>query len=572
MDVKDINNQTNPLALFKKPVGSVVSGFDFMELISNKKSDFATADLPVGLDSAKAKASPDKASPELKTASVEKNDSLPKKNAKKKNKAAPAETAEKPVAVQQKTLSANSEPVAVQSVAATSAEKNIANSHTEAIAETIAPMTEEIAPTTMPADSIAPAESLAVSAAELSAMGDLMFMDPQTGTWGQTTGAELAARIVSGEISNIAVAQIAPVMSEQTIAIATEAPANSFPASGIEIPQETEILPEDEAFVAQTVDNKTVSKPILKNDFEPANVSDVPADEVLNAQASELADMLGEDKKVQVKVNIQGEKISYQASQERLTDILAVDQAAADVTPQTKNAEVVSTANPQPATQVAANGTLPANQNPAALITPAVFAQNLNAEVSAPQAAAKAVSEISSVSTASVTGSEFVNAAKAGTAAEAKTSIQENLKGLGREVVEQVKVNITKSAVKGIDKIDVSLKPEELGRIEIKMQIAKDGKLHAHIVASRPETMEILQKDAQALQKAFNDAGFQTDEGSLSFAFREEGSAYQNQEQNAGLRQFMGNMFEQETGNDNLSAAVYDEAAWDGKSGLNIRV
>lgn len=571
MDVKDINNQTNPLALFKKQIGTAVSGFDFMELINNKKSDFGAADLPTGLDSVKAKASPDKASPELKTASVEKNDSLPKKIAKKKNKAAPLENTEKPAAAPQKTPAENSEAIAVQPVAATPADKMSANPVAETAAETIAPITETIAPETMPAESLVPVEMPEVSAAELSAMGDIMFMDPQTGTWAQTTGAELVSRMASGEINTIASTQIAPVKPEQTIAVSAETPANLLSASGIEIPQEMEILPENEVFAAQTAEHEVSSKPIQENVSEAIDVSDLPADEVLKAQASELADLTGDGKKVQVKVDIKGEKITYQASQERLSDILAVDQAVAEVASQPKMGEAVSTANPQP-TASATNGTSPANQNPAAFIAPAVFAQNLNAEVSAPQAAAKAVSELSSVSSASVAGSEFVNAAKAGTASEAKTAVQDNLKSLGREVVEQVKVNITKSAVKGIDKIDVSLKPEELGRIEIKMQIAKDGKLHAHIVASRPETMEILQKDAQALQKAFNDAGFQTDEGSLSFAFREEGSAYQDQEQNAGLRQFMGNMFEQETGNDNISAALYDEAAWDGKSGLNIRV
>ena len=106
--------------------------------------------------------------------------------------------------------------------------------------------------------------------------------------------------------------------------------------------------------------------------------------------------------------------------------------------------------------------------------------------------------------------------------------------------------------------------------IEIKMQLSKDGKLHAHIIASRPETMEILQKDMQILQKAFADAGFQTDDNSLSFAYNDNSQAWQQQrEEENGLRQFMGNIFEQDSGNDNLPLS---EIAWDGKSALNIRV
>ena len=142
---------------------------------------------------------------------------------------------------------------------------------------------------------------------------------------------------------------------------------------------------------------------------------------------------------------------------------------------------------------------------------------------------------------------------------------------MSKEVVEQVKVNITKSAVKGIDKIDISLKPEDLGHIEVKMQIGKDGKLQAHIISTRPETMEALQKEMQTLEKAFNDAGFQTDEGSLSFSFRDGNQANQNQERENGLRNFIGDIFEKEASNDLLPEAFQNQT-WDGTTGLNIRV
>ena len=195
------------------------------------------------------------------------------------------------------------------------------------------------------------------------------------------------------------------------------------------------------------------------------------------------------------------------------------------------------------------------------------------------QAFAEATAAPAAAASASVSDAAVVSAAPAGVGtvrqtqtlpgAEVKSPAEEALKGMSREVVEQVKVNITKSAVKGVDKIDVTLKPEDLGHIEIKMQISKDGKLQAHIISSRPETMEILQKDMQILQKAFADAGFQTDENSLSFSFQDNGQAWQHREEESGLRQFMGKIFESEGGNDNLPLS---ETAWDGKSALNIRV
>lgn len=155
---------------------------------------------------------------------------------------------------------------------------------------------------------------------------------------------------------------------------------------------------------------------------------------------------------------------------------------------------------------------------------------------------------------------------------ENKTALRDVYKGMGREAVEQIKVNITKSAVKGVDTINVQLKPEELGHIEIKMQIAKDGKLQAHIISSRAETMDMLQKEMPALEKAFNDAGFETDGSSFSFSFREDRQAGQQNESGRGLRSFLGDVLDKEAGNENLAEETAAYGTWDGKSALNIRV
>ena len=141
-------------------------------------------------------------------------------------------------------------------------------------------------------------------------------------------------------------------------------------------------------------------------------------------------------------------------------------------------------------------------------------------------------------------------------------------KGMAKEVVEQIKVNITKSAVKGVDTIDIQLKPEDLGKIQIKMHIAKDGKVQAEIIASRAETADLLQKDASSLSKAFNEAGYDTDAKSFTFSFHDENQANSQEKDEAGLLKFIGDKLEEEAdalaGNDNLE---YDPVL-----GLNIRV
>ncbi len=149
-----------------------------------------------------------------------------------------------------------------------------------------------------------------------------------------------------------------------------------------------------------------------------------------------------------------------------------------------------------------------------------------------------------------------------------ETANRDAFKGMAKEVVEQIKVNITKSAVKGVDTIDIQLKPEDLGKVQIKMHIAKDGKVQAEIIASRAETADLLQKDASSLSRAFNEAGYDTDVKSFTFSFQNENQAKGQEKDDAELLKFIGDTLEQEAesfaGNDNLE---YDPVL-----GLNIRV
>jgi flagellar hook-length control protein FliK len=69
----------------------------------------------------------------------------------------------------------------------------------------------------------------------------------------------------------------------------------------------------------------------------------------------------------------------------------------------------------------------------------------------------------------------------------------------------------------------VDLQPAELGRVEIKLDVDKDKKVSATIVADRPATLDLLQRDAKALERALQQAGLQADSGSLSFSLRDTG-------------------------------------------------
>lgn len=88
---------------------------------------------------------------------------------------------------------------------------------------------------------------------------------------------------------------------------------------------------------------------------------------------------------------------------------------------------------------------------------------------------------------------------------------------------EQIAVKIRQAIGDGADKINIKLNPHELGRVEVRLELAKDGGIVATVLAERQETLDMLQKDARGLERALNDAGLRTDSASLTFGLRGDG-------------------------------------------------
>ncbi len=396
------------------------------------------------------------------------------------------------------------------------------------------------------------AEGTEISLDALALMGTVTVVNPATGETFQTTGAELAAQLADAGVQSVSVLPgeegqplVAPVV---------------------------EHAPEADAFqniVAAMKKTQAENAPVVDAD---AVAADAASDQdILAQQAAKLGEAVGEDRKVKVEVSVKEEKIADAVDGGLVKNAKLSDETLSAVV---ESKDAVK-GNPLTEVKTPAQQAAPQNQIREMPLTMTAGAVSNAAAAAADDTAAVAVStETSSVTLAhaGTVGGEMLANAKASAANDSSsTSFRDVYKGMGKEVVDQIKVNITKSAVKGVDKIEIQLKPEDLGHIEVKMQIGKDGKLQAHIVASRPETAEILQKEIGNLQKAFNEAGFQTDEGSLSFSFRDDGQAGQNQERN-NLRNFIGDVLEQETAMDAAVGDLFAGTAWDGKNGLNIRV
>jgi len=115
----------------------------------------------------------------------------------------------------------------------------------------------------------------------------------------------------------------------------------------------------------------------------------------------------------------------------------------------------------------------------------------------------------------STSNTQQAQAAQANQAAAAQRTLPNQ-----RAVFDTITVNITKAISAGLDRIHIQLKPPTLGRIEVQLEMAQDGRISAVVTADNRDTYEMLKNDSRSLERALQEAGFQTDSGSLTFNLR----------------------------------------------------
>ena len=125
------------------------------------------------------------------------------------------------------------------------------------------------------------------------------------------------------------------------------------------------------------------------------------------------------------------------------------------------------------------------------------------------------------------------------TAQQAKTNAQPQAQARA-QVTEQVNVQIQKAIAGGMDKINIQLKPAHLGRVDIQLEMANDGRVTAVVSADNKDTLDLLKQDSRELEKAMREAGLQMNSGDLSFNLRENGNNAQGGQETAGNGSGMG--------------------------------
>ncbi|HEY8565842.1 MAG TPA: flagellar hook-length control protein FliK [Beijerinckiaceae bacterium] len=87
-----------------------------------------------------------------------------------------------------------------------------------------------------------------------------------------------------------------------------------------------------------------------------------------------------------------------------------------------------------------------------------------------------------------------------------------------------VPIEIGLRSLQGSTRFEVRLDPAELGRIDVRLDIDDEGKVKAHLTVERIETLNLLQRDARSLERAFEQAGLKPSDGGIDYTLRDQSS------------------------------------------------
>ncbi len=94
----------------------------------------------------------------------------------------------------------------------------------------------------------------------------------------------------------------------------------------------------------------------------------------------------------------------------------------------------------------------------------------------------------------------------------------------------------------------IQLDPANLGKVKITLQFGENNTVKAKLLAERPETVSLLQKDAAMLERTLNNAGFNVTGDGLTFDLGQNGSFAGTMSQNGNSHQNGGNQGSDEDG------------------------
>ena len=92
-----------------------------------------------------------------------------------------------------------------------------------------------------------------------------------------------------------------------------------------------------------------------------------------------------------------------------------------------------------------------------------------------------------------------------------------------------IAIEIAGKAMAGKNRFEIRLDPPELGKIHVRLDVDHKGEVTSIITADRSDTFDLLRRDAQALERALQDAGVKTSSNGLQFSLRDQSAGRHDQ-------------------------------------------
>lgn len=93
------------------------------------------------------------------------------------------------------------------------------------------------------------------------------------------------------------------------------------------------------------------------------------------------------------------------------------------------------------------------------------------------------------------------------------------------KAIEQVAVQLHKAVKEGKTEMTVNLRPAELGKVEIKLTFGEGKSVTGLVMAENQASLTLLQKDADGLVRALQEAGLDADMNTMEFSLKDEGNS-----------------------------------------------
>ncbi len=96
-----------------------------------------------------------------------------------------------------------------------------------------------------------------------------------------------------------------------------------------------------------------------------------------------------------------------------------------------------------------------------------------------------------------------------------------------------VAAEIARNAQRGVSRFEIRLDPPELGRVDVHLKINDDGKVQAHLVVERRDTLDMFMRDQRGMERALENAGLKTNaDGGLQFSLKDQGQNFAGRDGN----------------------------------------